>query len=127
VANRILSQRVATLHNQLVVVVTDVGLPVSVGRLKLVRGNPDAPTVDRIEVEFETQRLRCTLRIPPDKWPALIEHWDGATTRYVLPHCDGFWLDEREKSKRSVLTEFLRGNPSEPPTRPRRRRRRGET
>lgn len=112
----------AELHHQPVVVVTDVGLPISVGRL-LVSTNPVTAAVFRVELEFETERLKCILRLSPEKWPALIKNWDGDKTRYVLPHGNGFWIDEREKQKRDVVDTFLRHGPaSAPQTRTRRRR-----
>jgi hypothetical protein len=94
----------AELHNQPVVVVTDSGLPVSVGRVVITGG---AAAV-RVDLEFETERLKCTFRVCAEKWHLLLENWDGETTTYALPHGDGFWLDERENGKRRVLAEFLR-------------------
>ena len=108
--SRVSTPKLADLHHQPVVIVTDAGLPVSVGRL-VISGSGSAA---RVDLEFETERLKCALRISPEKWHALLENWDGETTRYVLPHGDGFWLDERAKNKHRVLAEFLRfGDASE--------------
>jgi hypothetical protein len=107
------SPPLAELHNQPVIVATDAGLPVSVGRL-IVTQAPVSAAVIRVDLEFETERLKCALRISAEKWHTLLENWDGDKTRYVLPHGDGFWLDEREKNKSRVLREFLRhGDTSE--------------
>jgi hypothetical protein len=112
------STQIGDLHNQLVLVVTDAGIPVSIGRL-MVTNDAIAPAVVRVEVVFETERLKCTLRVRAENWAKLIDEWDGEKTCYVLPHSDGFWLDERETSKRQVVAEFLRITPA---TRTKRRR-----
>lgn len=101
------STPLADLHNQPVVIVTDAGLPVSVGRV-VVTAHAATASVIRIDLEFETERLKCAFRISAEKWHLLLEKWDGEATRYVLPHGDGFWLDEREKNKVQVLGEFLK-------------------
>jgi hypothetical protein len=102
---RVSTTQLADLNGQPVIVVTDSGLPVSVGCV-VVTG--DAGAVVRIDLEFETERLKCFFRVCAENWHLLLENWDGETTRYTLPHGDGFWLDERENGKRRVLNEFLR-------------------
>ena len=102
----------AELHDRTVLVVTDAGLPVSFGRLVVTCSGSAAV---RIDIEFETERLKCVLRISPDKWPSLAANWDGESTRYTVPHGDGFWLDERAKHKRRVIAEFLRNSTPEVP------------
>ena len=108
--------RVAELHGKTVVLVTDGGAPVSFGRVRVLMSASSAQTVARVEVDFETVRLKCTLRIPPDKWTSLVEQWDGEQTRYALPHGDGFWQDEREPAKRRVVEHWLQhAVPASPP------------
>ena len=105
--------QLADLHDQPVIIITDAGLPVSVGRV-LIRGNAASGAVHRVDLEFETERLKCTFRVSAEHWRVLLENWDGETTRYMLPHGDGFWLDEHDKNKVRVLGEFLQhGYPSE--------------
>src|ERR1043166_5255651 len=85
---------IGDLHYLPVLVVTDAGIPISVGCIITTHGE-DPSAVTRVELEFETLRLKCTYRVPAEKWDVLIRNWDGEMTRYVLPHGDGFWLDER--------------------------------
>lgn len=99
--------QICVLRNRLVLVVTDAGIPVSVGRV-IVTNDAISPTVVRVEVAFETERLKCTLRVHMENWSKLFDDWDGEMTRYELPHSDGFWLDERRMNKRRVVAEFLR-------------------
>lgn len=111
--------QISKLRDQLVLVVTDAGIPVSVGRV-VVTNDVVSPSVVRVDVEFETERLKCTLRVRMEKWATLFEGWDGEMTRYELPHSGGFWLDERGTNKRRVVDEFLRH--VSPPRRTARRR-----
>jgi hypothetical protein len=101
----------AELNRGAVLVVTDAGLPVSFGRLIVTCNGAVAV---RVDLEFETERLQCVLRISPEKWPNLTANWDGESTRYIVPHGDGFWLDERGKHKRRITAEFLRNSTAEP-------------
>lgn len=105
-----LAPRVARLHGKPVVLVTDVGIPISVGCV-LVKTDPIKGHVLEIEIEFETERLKCALRIAPAKWNELIQNWNGEATRYVLRHSDGFWHDQIDRSKRAEFSEFLRHVP----------------
>ena len=90
--------QIGDLHGAKVIISTDVGIPISVGRL-IVTG---AGARLRVDLQFETERLGCVLRVSPEKWPALLEKWDGETSRYVLTHGDGFWLDNTPMQRRTA-------------------------
>jgi hypothetical protein len=115
--------QIAELHHQPVLLVTDAGIPVSMGRMVMTY-DEGSSAVTRVELEFETQRLKCALRVSAEHWGVLLDNWDGETTRYVLPHGDGFWLDEHEADKARVLAEFLRYGYASGHKSPRLRRRR---
>jgi hypothetical protein len=102
---------IAELHHRPVLLVTDAGIPVSMGRI-VVTHDASSHAVTRVELEFETQRLKCALRIAAEHWSVLLDSWNGETARYILRHGDGFWLDEREAHKARVLAEFLRHGPA---------------
>ena len=106
--------RITDLHRQPVVMVTDAGVPISVGRIRVIGADESAAAL-RVELVFKTERLECVLRVRHERWPVLLENWDGETTRYVLPHGDGFWLDANDNPR---ITERL--NASSTPNRKRR-------
>jgi len=104
------SREIADLNSAKVIISTDLGIPISIGRL-VVTGSGAR---QRVDLHFETERLGCVLRVSPEKWPALLEQWDGETTRYVLTHGDGFWLDEHNSSKRRVTDVLLSAGLTKP-------------
>lgn len=73
-----------------VIVTTPDGAVVSLGVVRSVAPSQGDPVI-RLELHFETETMRCMLRIPGNRVEALVKSWDGGACRYVLPAGDGFW------------------------------------
>ncbi|HVU32819.1 MAG TPA: hypothetical protein VHE61_05255 [Opitutaceae bacterium] len=88
--------RILELNGKPVVVLTATGTPVSIGRLRVESDDGDT-SEPRVVLEFETETMRCQLRIGNAPRQALLETWDGATYRYRLQTEDRVWVPLREE------------------------------
>ena len=79
-----------TLNGKSVVVVTNEGAAVSLGRF-ILTSDALHENAERLELEFETEEISCRLRINPAKIPEIKKTWDGALYRYVLPAGNSVW------------------------------------
>jgi len=81
---------VHTLNGKPVVVVTNEGAAVSLGRF-ILTSDPLHENADRLELEFATEEITCRLRINSAKIPEIKKTWDGSLYRYVLPAGNAVW------------------------------------
>ena len=83
-----------------VVVVTQGGVAVSVGTIRTSEGEFDEAML-RLDVHFETETMRCVLRVPLARVQELASSFQADMYRYVLPAGDQVWLP----NKRAPLAE----------------------
>lgn len=57
----------------------------------------------RVDLQFETERMSCTLGVPTEKLPRLIQSWNGAAYNYQLPHSDSIWLPPEPETNAEPL------------------------
>lgn len=79
------------MENRGVIVLASDGEVISMGRLQ----RSTSPTADeawqRLDLHFETETMRCILRVPTARLPELAQSWDGVVYRYVLPAGNHLW------------------------------------
>lgn len=88
--NHAVFQKMDTLHGKPVLILTAQGVPISMGRVEVIK-DPLHKQVDRAELVFETETMGCRLRIPAERVAAFKQTWDGKEFRYTLPGGDQIW------------------------------------
>lgn len=78
-----------------VIIVTHTDTPVSIGVLRLSESSP-ADATPRLDLHFETETMRCVMRVPVPRVDELAASWTGEMYRYVLPPGNQVWLPRGE-------------------------------
>jgi hypothetical protein len=89
------SEQLRDMDRRSVIVVTHDGAVISVGVLRLSVAAAGDPT-PRLDLHFETEAVRCVMRVPVPRVEELANSWDGDMYRYVLPPADRVWQSEAE-------------------------------
>lgn len=79
---------IAALHGRAVIVLTAQGHPISIGRLRV---DVETSQLPRLNLDFETENIRCSMRISPERTTGLAASWDGERYTYRLPAGDQVW------------------------------------
>jgi hypothetical protein len=87
-----LHRGVESLDGKPVIVATNSGVPVALGRFRVERDSLLSHR-QRVEVAFETEALSCRIRIPDARLEEIKQTWDGTTYQYRLPAGDSVWLN----------------------------------
>lgn len=83
------AERIPELNHKIVAVVTQAGVPVSIGRLRVHPANSKSEV--RVEVVFHTENVSCAITIDPRVLRPMSAETDGLSFRYVLPPGDELW------------------------------------
>lgn len=83
--------QIRELHERGAVVLNHEGQVISMGRL-IVPQLGQGDTSLRVELNFETEEMRGTFRIPVTRLDELAASWDGAVYRYRLPPGNQRWI-----------------------------------
>src|SRR4051812_22989544 len=87
-------QQLRAMHECGVLVATHAGETIAMGTLRAAADSP-SDAAPRLDLHFETELLRCVLRVPAVRLDALAASWDGAMYRYALPADDHVWLPRK--------------------------------
>lgn len=82
---------IAALDSRTVLITTNNGQPVSIGRLKVTRFTLDDIGA-RVDIHFETEQMSCVLGVAQHKLEALRKSWNGECYFFRLPPGDAVWL-----------------------------------
>jgi hypothetical protein len=89
-----------------VIVLVPSRRPVSVGLLRLSAVSPSDMT-PRLDLQFETDTMRCTMRVPAERMEELAASWNGEMYRYILPSGENIWLRPEEQAEPTAPTAPL--------------------
>lgn len=93
-----------TLDDRLVTVATHSGVPISVGRIRVIS---TAPTNPSAEITFRTELVSCTITLLPEMLAPLAASFNGESYRYTLPEGDRLWTQEVATRKPAPANEAL--------------------
>lgn len=85
-------REVEAMHAKPVLVTTHDDLPVSMGRIR-VRHELKGQGL-RVEIQFETEVLACTIGVPAERVAQLHASFRGEEFRYALPPGDKLWFGD---------------------------------
>jgi hypothetical protein len=89
------------MNRKAVVVVTATGRVISVGSLRLSEASL-AEATPRLDLHFETETMRCVMRVPANRVDEMARSWSGDMYRYVLPSGEHIWLPPSDAHHKTV-------------------------
>lgn len=98
------SDELRAMDRKAVVVVTGSGRVISVGSLRLSEASL-AEATPRLDLHFETETMRCVMRVPAGRVEEMARSWSGDMFRYVLPSGEHIWLPPSDPNYKTVPPE----------------------